>query len=195
MKFLRRMYDWVLKWSQTPYGPLALFLVAFAESSFFPIPPDVILIALSLGAVNKSFRFALITSLGSVLGGMFGYFIGLQFFNIIGEPILRFYGLMSNYYNVQNLYNQYNAWVVGIAGFTPIPYKVATITAGVCKVDFKIFLLASAFSRSARFFLIAVLFKFFGEKIKDFIDKYFNLLTIVFFILLLMGFFLIKKAL
>ncbi len=195
MKFLRRMYDWVLKWAQTPYGPLVLFLVAFAESSFFPIPPDVILIALSLGAVNKSFRFALITSLGSVLGGMFGYFIGLQFFNIIGEPILRFYGLMSNYYNVQNLYNQYNAWVVGIAGFTPIPYKVATITAGVCKVDFKIFLLASAFSRSARFFLIAVLFKFFGEKIKDFIDKYFNLLTIVFFILLLMGFFLIKKAL
>ncbi|MGQ9618545.1 MAG: YqaA family protein [Candidatus Aminicenantia bacterium] len=195
MKYLRKLYDWVLSWAKTTYGPLILFLIAFAESSFFPVPPDILLIALSLGALSKSFRFAFITALGSVLGGMFGYFIGFQLFNLIGEPILKFYGLMAKYYEVQNLYNLYNAWIVGIAGFTPIPFKLATITAGVCKVDFKIFILASAFSRSARFFLIAVLFKIFGEKIKEFIDKYFNLLSILFFLLLLGGFIIIKKIL
>lgn len=189
---IRRSYDWVLSWADSPYGSWALGLLAFAESSFFPVPPDILLIALAVSKPKKSFRFALICSLGSIVGGMFGYFLGLKFFQLLGEPILKFYGAMPYYYRIQELYQQYSAWAVGIAGFTPIPYKVFTIAAGAFKISFLVFLIASTISRSARFFLVSTLIWKFGEKIKKTIDKYFNLATIIFVLLLVGGFLLIK---
>ncbi|MDP7555290.1 MAG: YqaA family protein [Nitrospinota bacterium] len=191
-KLIRKTYDWVLHWAETPYGAWALFVLAFCESSFFPIPPDILLIALAISIPLKSFRYALICSTGSVLGGAFGYLIGMELMNTIGKPILGFYGVMDKYEHIGKLYNQHNAWAVGIAGFTPIPYKVFTIAAGAFKIDFWVFLIASFVSRSARFFIVAALIYKFGSPIKSFIDKYFNLLTIVFTLLLILGFILIK---
>jgi len=192
MKIVRRLYDWVLHWAETPYGTPALFLLAFCESSFFPVPPDVLLIALSVSIPKKAFRYALVCSAGSLLGGCFGYLIGWEFMAAIGDAIIQFYGFNDQYYYVQNLYTRYDAWVIGIAGFTPIPYKVFTITAGAFKINFLIFVVVSLLSRSARFFLIGVLIYKFGPAIQRFIDRYFNLLAVLFTILLLLGFVLIK---
>jgi len=189
---LRRTYDWVLHWAHTPYGVPALFLISFSESSFFPIPPDVLLIALAISIPINSFRYAFICSIGSVLGGIFGYIIGLSFIETIGFPIIAFYGFAERYEYLQGLYRQYDALAVAIAGFTPIPYKVFTIAAGAFKINFWVFVLASIVSRSARFFLLAWMVYYWGEGIKGFIDRYFNLLTIVFAILLVLGFFLIR---
>ena len=192
---LRRLYDWVLHWAETPYGSWALFLLAFAESSFFPVPPDVLLIALAISIPAKAFRYALICSLGSLLGGVAGYVIGYQFMDLVGFRIVDFYGFAEQYHAVGDLYNRYNAWAVGIAGFTPIPYKVFTISAGAFKINFTIFLIASAISRSARFFLVGWLIYKFGPSIRLFIDRYFNILAFVFVALLIGGFVLIKYLL
>jgi membrane protein YqaA with SNARE-associated domain len=189
---LRKLYDWVLHWAETPYGSWALFILAFAESSFFPIPPDVLLIALAISIPAKAFRYALICSAGSVLGGIAGYVIGYQFMDLIGFRILNFYGLMEKYDIISDLYGRYNAWAVGIAGFTPVPYKVFTISAGAFKINFPVFLMASVISRSARFFLVGWLIYKFGAGIRSFIDRYFNILAVVFTILLIGGFILIK---
>ena len=189
---LRRLYDWVQHFAETPYGSWALFLLAFAESSFFPVPPDVLLIALAVTIPSKAFRYALICSVGSVLGGIFGYVIGYQFMEFIGFGILNFYGLTDKYESVAELYNRYNAWAVGIAGFTPIPYKVFTISAGAFKINFGVFLLASIVSRSARFFIVAGLIYVFGAQIRAFIEKYFNILAVIFVLLLIGGFILIS---
>jgi membrane protein YqaA with SNARE-associated domain len=188
----KKLYDWVLSWAETPYGSWALFILAFSESSFFPIPPDVLLIALAVGKPEKSLKFALICSVGSVLGGILGYLIGWQFMAMLGEKIVDFYGLTEKVDYIGSLYRQYDAWAVGIAGFTPIPYKVFTITAGAFKINFLIFLLASALSRSLRFFLVGGLIYKFGPHIQTFIDKYFNILTVIFTIVLVGGFVLIK---
>ncbi|HOJ42935.1 MAG TPA: YqaA family protein [Syntrophorhabdaceae bacterium] len=190
--FIRKMYDWILHWAETPYGTSALFILAFTESSFFPIPPDVLLIALCLSKPKRSFYYALICSIGSVLGGASGYLIGLAFMDTIGMKILSFYGFHEQYQYVQQLYMKYDAIAVGIAGFTPIPYKVFTISAGAFKISFSVFLIASIISRSLRFFLVSALIYIFGNPIKTFIDRYFNLLTIIFTILLIGGFVLIK---
>ena len=189
---LRRLYDWVLYWAETPYGSWALFILAFAESSFFPVPPDVLLIALAISIPAKAFRYALICSAGSVLGGIAGYVIGYQFMDLIGFRILNFYGLMDKYDIISDLYGRYNAWAVGIAGFTPVPYKVFTISAGAFKINFPVFLMASVVSRSARFFLVGWLIYKFGAGIRSFIDRYFNILAVVFVVLLIGGFILIK---
>jgi membrane protein YqaA with SNARE-associated domain len=192
---MRKLYNWVLHWAKTPYGPIALFLLSFAESSFFPIPPDVLLIALAISVPKKSFRYALNCSIASVLGGMFGYGIGVFLMDSIGIRILDLYGLMDKYEYVQNMYMNYDAWAVGIAGFTPIPYKVFTISAGAFKISFPVFILASLISRSLRFFLVAGLIYLYGKRIRTFIEKYFNLLTIIFSVLLIGGFVLIKYLL
>ncbi len=192
---LRKLYNWVLHWAETPYGPWVLFLLALAESSFFPVPPDVLLIALAISIPARSFRYALICSVGSLFGGMIGYLIGYQFMDLIGMKIVEFYGFTQQYAAVSDLYDQYNAWAVGIAGFTPIPYKIFTISAGAFKINFVVFLVASAISRSARFFLVGWLIYAFGPEIKLFIDRYFNLLAIVFVVLLIGGFIVIKYIL
>jgi len=192
---LRKLYDWVLHWAETPYGTWALFLLAFSESSFFPIPPDILLIALAVAIPRKAFKYALVCSLGSVLGGCFGYLIGWQFMAGIGEKIIAFYGLGTKIEYIGSLYKQYDAWAIGIAGFTPIPYKVFTISAGMFHINFPVFVFASLVSRSARFFLVGALIYIFGPKIQAFIDKYFNILAVAFTILLIGGFILIKHLL
>jgi len=192
---LRRLYDWVLHWAETPYGSWALFLLAFSESSFFPIPPDILLIALAVSIPQKSLKYALICSAGSVLGGCFGYLIGWQFMASIGTRIVDFYGLTAKVEYIEVLYNKYDAWAVAIAGFTPIPYKVFTIAAGAFKINFSVFVVASLVSRSARFFLVGGLIYIFGPSIQSFIDKYFNVLATAFTVLLIAGFLIIKYLL
>ena len=194
MRLLRKLYDWVLHWAETPYGAPALFLVAFAESSFLPIPPDVLLIALGLALPRKVFRYALICTAGSVLGGAFGYLLGWQFWEL-AKGILFHYVNPESFDAVRKYFIQYEAWAVAIAGFTPIPYKVFTLTAGFMRSDFKVFLVASALSRAARFFLVASLIYKFGPSIRIFIEKYFNILTVLFAVLLIGGFILLKYAL
>ena len=186
--WIRRLYNWVMGWADSPYSEWALFGIAFAESSFFPIPPDILLIALGVALPLRALRYALICTLGSVTGGVFGYWIGHEFFGIIGEPIVRFYAAENQYLRIQELYRQYDAFAVAVAGLTPIPYKVATITAGFFEVNFGRFVLASALSRSLRFFLIGLLIRVFGAPIRSFIEKYFGILTIIFLILLVAGF-------
>jgi membrane protein YqaA with SNARE-associated domain len=192
LSWVRQIYDRSLLWVQSPSGVWALFLLAVAESSFFPIPPDVFLMVLCIAVPKKSFRYAAICAVGSVLGGAIGYGLGLGFMDTLGVKILEWYGLQEKYGVVQDLYRQYDALAVGAAGFTPLPYKLFTITAGAFKINFVTFILMSVVSRSARFFLVAALIYKFGAPVRHFIEKYFNLLTILFFILLIGGFLLIK---
>ncbi len=194
MHFLRKLYDWVLTWAYSRYSVPALFALAFTESSFFPIPPDVLLMALAISMPHKSFYYATVCSIGSVLGGVLGYIIGYQFMELIGNRIIEVYGFADKWEYVGNLYNVYAAWAVAIAGLTPIPYKLFTIAAGAFKIDLTIFVIASLLSRSARFFIVGGLIYFFGPPIRSFIDKYFNLLAIVFMVLLIGGFIVIKHA-
>ena len=189
---LRKIYDWVLSWAYRKYSSFALFVIAFAESSFFPIPPDVLQIALSVSKPKKSFFYALISSIGSVLGGILGYFIGMFLFDTVGSFIINMLGYQAQFQSVGNLYKSYAFLAILTAAFTPIPYKVFTIAAGVWKVGLLPLITASVIGRSARFFLVATLIYMFGPKIKVFIDKYFNLLTIIFIILLVGGFIVIK---
>lgn len=201
MQLVRRLYDWVLHWAETPYGPGALFLLSFAEASFFPVPPDALLIALALGSRIKAFRFALICSIASVLGAMLGYGIGyLAWWQGSGEfsALARFFflhipGFTENgFQHLQALYEQWNFWIVFTAGFTPIPFKVFTISGGAFAVNFVLFLFASTISRGTRFFLVSALIWKYGEPIRSFIDRYFNLVAILFTILLVGGFVLIN---
>ncbi len=190
--FVRKTYNWVLHWSETPHGPVALFVLAFMESSFFPVPPDVLLIALALGVPKRAWTFAMICTVGSVLGGIIGYTIGATFFDAVGYKILDFYGALAKFAHVQELYREYGVWVVGIAGFTPIPYKVFTIASGVFHMDMFSFAVVSFFTRGARFFLVGGLIWKFGSPIKNFIDRYFDVLSVAFVIILALGFVAVK---
>lgn len=192
---LQRMYIRCMEWIQTPAGIWVLFFIAVAESSFFPIPPDVFLIALCISVPKKSFKYAGVCAVGSVIGGILGYGLGLGFMDTLGKPILDLYGLHDKYAVVQGLYQKYDAWAVGAAGFTPLPYKLFTITAGAFEINFPVFVAASILSRSARFLLVAGLIYKFGAPVQHFIMRYFNILTIVFLILLIGGFVLLKMVL
>jgi len=194
----------VLHWAETPYGPTALFLLAFAESSFFPIPPDVLLIALILGSSRKAFRFALICSIASIIGGIFGYFIGYKLwwsspgvYSGVANTFFKYVpGFTPEIFDrVMDSFGKYGFLYVFTAGFTPIPYKIFTIASGVFRMKFPLFILASAISRSARFFLVSALLWKFGPPIKKFIDKYFNLLSLLFVILLVLGFVVVRYLL
>jgi membrane protein YqaA with SNARE-associated domain len=190
----RRLYDWVLHWAETPHGAVALFLLAFAESSFFPVPPDVLLIALVLGARRRWWRLATVCTVGSVLGGIAGYGIGAGLMETVGHPIIRLYSAESYYERVHTLYAQYDYWVVFTAAFTPIPYKVFTIASGAFDMNFTGFVCASLVGRGARFFLVAGLLRLFGRPLRDFIERYFDLLSLVFVVLLVGGFVLLRWA-
>jgi len=194
MKLFRKLYDWMLHWAETPYGPLALFLLALAESSVFPIPVDALLIALCLGSIKKSWRFALYTSVASVVGGVIGYFIGFGIWELVDSFFFKYVpGFTESLFErVMVNFSDYGFWYVFAAGFTPIPYKVFTIASGVFKLNFVLFLVASTISRSLRFFIEAGLIRKFGPEIKNFIDRYFNLLALLFFILLFGGFLVVK---
>ena len=192
MKIFRTLYNWTLDKSSKKEAPWFLSIVSFAESSFFPIPPDIILIPMILAKRAKAFIYASLCTLSSVVGGILGYLIGFLLFNSIGILLVNFYHLDESINEFKNYYNTYGAWIVIIAGFTPFPFKVITIASGLFQLNFIIFILCSILSRGARFYLVAGLLYFFGEKIKIFIDKYFNILTILFFILLIGSILIIK---
>ena len=187
MRWFRSLYDWVLSWANTPYGAPALGLLALAEASFFPVPPDTLLMALSLSKQSRAFRFAMICTAGSVVGGAIGYLIGWGVWDSLA-PIFFAHipGFTPEQFaRVQSLFADYGFWAVFVAGFTPIPYKIFTIAAGVFLINFPIFLLASLLSRGLRFVLIAGLIWRFGAPIKAFIDRYFNLLCYLALVLVL----------
>ena len=190
--WMRSLYDWVLHWAETPYGVPALFLLSFAEASFFPIPPDVLLIALAVAIPKKSFKIALYCTIASVLGAMLGYAIGMFFFDAVGNRIIEFYGIHEQFEYVAQKYNENAFAAITIAGFTFIPFKVFTIAAGVFDVNIVVLFFASILSRGARFFLLAALIYRFGPTIRAFIDKYFALFAIGFVLLLGLGFALVR---
>ncbi len=191
---IRRLYDWVLHWAYTPYAIPALVILSFAESSFFPIPPDVLLIALCIGNVRKGYVFAAWCSVASVLGGIAGYGIGRFLWNLdyVSGFFLNYVFSQATFDRVGELYKEYDFWIVFVAAFTPIPYKVITSTAGVVATNFPMFVLASVIGRSARFFLVAWLFRRFGPPIKDFIERRFAMVTIVGTLMLIGGFVALK---
>lgn len=179
--------NWVVSWAYTPYGVVALFLNALAESSFFPIPPDLLLIALSMIRPPWSFWYATVCSVGSVLGGVLGYLLGLKG----GRPLLQRLFSEERINLVERYYQKYDIWAVGIAGFTPIPYKAFTISAGAFNLDLKRFVVASLVSRSARFFLVGLGVFLFGEMVKSYLIKYIDIFSIVVVVLVLLGFWVI----
>ena len=186
------LFNGILDWTNAifkPMGSFGLFLLAFLESSFFPVPPDILLIAMSVAEPDKALWFALICTVGSVLGGMFGYLIGY-----IGEmAVLEKLFAHNKIQKVHNLFQKYEAWAILIAAFTPIPYKVFTIAAGVFYVNFRTFVLASIVGRGARFYIEAVLIMLYGQEIVSFIDKYFNWTTIWITLALIVLYFIYRK--
>ena len=194
MKAIRRLYDWVLSWAETPYGVPALGLLAFAEASFFPIPPDVLLMALALAIPHRSFRYALVAAIGSVTGGILGYLIGWGLWEQVADYFYNYVPGVSieGFKQVQRLFEEYDFWTIFAAGFTPIPYKIFTIAAGVFQVNFAVFVVASAIGRSLRFFLVAGMFYYFGRQARGLIEKYFNQLTLAFMLLVVLILILVK---
>lgn len=188
----RRLYDWVLSWADTRYGATALFLLAFAESSVFPVPPDVLLIALVLGSPNRWWKLGALSTLGSTIGGAAGYLIGKFLMDSVGMRIIDLYHAQAYFEQVRNWYLQYDLWIVFVAAFTPIPYKVFTIASGAFDMNLLGFCAVSFVGRGARFFLVAGLLRVAGPAMKRFIDKYFDLLAVAFVVLLVGGFALIK---
>jgi membrane protein YqaA with SNARE-associated domain len=192
--WVRRLYDWVLHWADTPYGYSALIGLSLIEAIFFPIPPDILLIALVLGARSQWFKFALGCTIASVLGGLIGYGLGYGVWASLADVFYQYVpGFSPEKFNrISALYDEYGFWVVFTAGFTPIPFKVITVTAGVCQINLAIFIFASALSRGARFFLVSWLLHRYGDPVKTFIDRRFNQLTLLFMALLIGGFMLLK---
>lgn len=184
------LLHWVESFAATPYGEWALFAIAFAESSFFPIPPDVLLIALCLGRPESSLWFALLCTLGSVTGGMLGY--GIGFYG--GRPLLKRLFHPQKIRAVESLYDRFNAWATGIAGLTPLPYKIFTIAGGVFAINFKVFVIASIAARALRFFAVAGLMYLYGAPVKAFIERYLNLLSVAFVVILIGGYLLVTHV-
>lgn len=194
---IRRMYDWVLSYAEKPHGPWALFGFSFAESSFFPIPPDPLLVALAIGSPKKAFRFALVCTLGSVFGALAGYGIGWGLWVTVDQFFFSYVPGVTpgSFERVRELYDTYDFWAILVAGFTPIPFKVFTLSAGAFALSLPIFILAASLSRAARFFMVAALIYVYGPSIQGFIDKHFDRLAWAFLVLLVGGFVLIKVVL
>ncbi len=190
--FAKACYDYFIDLAGRPNAMYFLFLVAFAESSFFPIPPDIMLIPMVLAMPSKAYKIALVATVASVLGGFFGYGIGSFFFDLIAKPILTFYGYMQQFDVFKDYYHEWGAWIVFGAGITPFPYKVITIASGVVHLDLLTFTVASVIARGMRFYLVAWLLKKYGEPMKIYIEKNLGMLSILFLVLLIGGFVAIK---
>ncbi len=184
---IRSLYDWTMRLAEDERAPYALFAVAFIESSFFPIPPHIMLIPMVIARPDRAWIYALITTVGSVLGGMGGYAIGYFLFEAVGKPLFEFYGYAEKFQSFASRYNTYGAWIVFIAGVTPFPYKVITIASGVTQLNFLVFVFASLASRGLIFFVIAALLYWFGAPIRAFIEKRLGLVTVVFTVLVVAG--------
>ena len=189
---LRGLYDWTLSKADSPHALWILAAVAFIESSVFPIPPDILLIPMVMAAPTRAWRIAFVCTVSSVLGGMAGYGIGYWGFEQLGRPILELYGKTDKFEEFRRTYNEWGAWAVLVAGVTPFPYKVITITSGMTQLNPVVFLIASIVARAARFYLVAGLLWKFGPPIRGFIDKRLGLVTILFFIGLIGGFVVLK---
>lgn len=189
---LRRLYDRVLKLAEEPQAEKWLAAISFTESSFFPIPPDAMIVPMVLARPDRAWRIATICTIASVVGGFFGYMIGLFLFEAIGQAIIDFYGFQAEFAKFEQMFQEYGLWVVAVAGLTPFPYKVATIASGVAHFDWLVFGLTSLATRGARFFVVAALLKWFGPPLRGFLERYFNLVTVAFMVLLIGGFVAIK---
>ena len=192
MKFIRKLYDWTLNKAGHKNATWFLILVSFTESSFFPIPPDILLIPMILAKRLKAWFYAFICTISSVVGGLFGYAIGYFFYSSIGLIIIELYGLSNSFNIFENYYNQYGLWIILGAGFTPFPFKFITIASGVFNLNMLLFVIAAIIGRGLRFFLLSFLIYVFGDMIKNYLEKYFNILTILFFILLIGSILLLK---
>lgn len=189
---MKRLYDWMMRKAADEHAPHVLAGVSFAESSFFPIPPDVMLVPMVLAKPSKAWTYATIATVASVIGGVFGYAIGYFAFEAVGEPILKFYGKAESFHSFTQMFNEYGVWIIIIKGMTPIPYKILTIAAGVAQMSLVPFMLASIVARAMRFFIVSALLYFFGEPIRDFIEKRLTLVTTAFVVLLVGGFIALK---
>lgn len=194
-KLFRILYDWTVMQSRSKNAPFALFFVAFAESSFFPVPPDVLLIPMVIGERKRWFRYASICTVGSVLGGILGYFIGWGLYESVGKVIINFYNMEAVVKIVGMKYAENAFLAIFTAAFTPIPYKAITITAGVFLISLEVLIIASIIGRAGRFFLVAGILRIFGKKIQDLLEKYFNIFSIIFIVLLIGGFVVFKYLL
>ncbi len=191
-KNVQTVYDWMILVASKPHALLFFAIVSFAESSFFPIPPDIMLIPMVLAMPKRAWQIAGVATLSSVLGGFFGYGIGLFLYDSIARPILNFYGYLHQFESFQEYYHQWGAWIVFGAGVTPFPYKVITIASGVVHLNIFTFAVASILARGLRFYLVAGLLKAYGEPMKQFIEKNLNFLSVIFIVLLLCSFIAIK---
>lgn len=189
---LRRLYDWTIHLAETRYALVALAIIAFVESSVFPIPPDILMIPMIIAAPNRAWLIAGVATLSSVLGGLLGYYIGYALFDTVGEPILQFYGKEKYFEEFAVKYNEWGAWAVLVAGVTPFPYKVITILSGTTHLSLPVFMVASVVARGLRFFLVAALLWKFGPPIRDFIERRLGLVFSVFVAALLGGFVAVK---
>ena len=189
---LKRLYDWLIRLASGPHAMLALAAVSFAESSFFPLPPDILLIPMALAQPRRAWWIATVCTLASVAGGFLGYAIGYYLFDAIGRPVLEFYGAMGRYEALKQAFDDYGAWIIIIKGMTPIPYKLVTIASGVAHFDLATFAIASLISRSLRFYLLAALLWAFGDTIRDFIERRLMLVTSTFIVVLVGGFVILR---
>lgn len=188
----RSIYDHTLNLAAKQNALTWLFIISFIESSFFPIPPDIMIIPMVLATPKEAYKIAGVATIASVLGGCFGYFIGVYGFELIARPLLEFYGYMAQFSKFENYYHEYGAWIVFGAGITPFPYKIITIASGVVHLDLVVFTIASVIARGMRFYLIAWLLKRFGDPMKVFIERNLNLLSVIFLLLLIGGFAAVK---
>lgn len=191
-RWLRQTYDYIINLSGKQNALVWLAVISFVESSFFPIPPDIMLIPMILATPKKAWEIAGICTISSILGAYLGYIIGVYFFELIAEPLLNFYGYLEKFNEFKHLYEEYGAWIVFGAGITPFPYKIITIASGVVHLNLAVFTVASILARGLRFFLIAWLLKTYGEKMRLFIEKNLGWLSVLFLVLLIGGFALIK---
>ncbi|OGX35664.1 MAG: hypothetical protein A3I43_03935 [Omnitrophica WOR_2 bacterium RIFCSPLOWO2_02_FULL_50_19] len=194
MHVFKKLYDWTLLRARTKNASYALFGIAFIESSFFPVPPDVLLIAMVVADRMKWLRYALICTAGSVLGALLGYFIGWGLYETVGKLIVDTYNLHAVVELIGRKYSENAFMTVFTAAFTPIPYKAITITAGLFKISLPVLIAASIIGRAGRFFIVAGVLRIFGKTIADSIEKYFNILSIAFVLLGIIGFILLKYA-
>lgn len=192
---IRSLYDWTMDFAANRNAMWALFIISFIESSVFPIPPDILIVPMVLASREKAWKIAGVCTVASVLGGIGGYGIGYFLFESIGQPILNMYGKAEKFHEFQGMYNEWGAWVVAMAGLTPFPFKVITIASGVTKLDMPTFVIASLLSRGARFFLEAALLWYFGDPIREFVEKYLGWLVTIGFVVLVGGFVAVKYVL
>jgi len=189
---LRSLYDWTMGLAAHRHALAALAIVSFAEASFFPIPADILLIPMVVATREKAWRIALVCTIASVLGGMFGYGIGYFLYETLGQWVLNFYGYAKQFAEYQSLYNKHGFWIVMVGGLTPLPYKVVTIASGLARQDLATFVLGSVLSRGIRYFVVAALLYYFGPPIRDWIERRMGLAATIFVVLLIGGFVLIK---